>query len=419
MLTVEENELLTRIGPGTRMGNLLRRYWHPIGAADEMNDRWTKRVRLLGEDLVLFKDRSGRFGLIAEQCPHRRASLAYGIPQADGIRCPYHGWKFNGAGQCIEQPNEPEGSSFKDKIATAAYPVGRLGGLLWAYLGPQPAPLIPHFDGLVAEGTIRLLGSAVVNCNWVQMMENSVDTVHTQWLHGKLYEFIREKDGVKVAISQHHLKIGWDEFEHGIVKRRVLVGGSEEDDDWKIGHPLLFPSTLAIGNAGANWHEYRFQFRVPMDDTHTLHLWYGAFVMPAGMTAPKHLAERVWTYDVPVKDAAGNYLLDAIYAQDIMAWETQGPIADRSREGLGTTDRGITLYRKMLFRELEAMEQGKDPKNVIRDPADNTVINLPLERTKAHRADGFESMFRRHQGRYSPIAEEIVAIYARKELQSA
>ncbi|HXF33136.1 MAG TPA: aromatic ring-hydroxylating dioxygenase subunit alpha, partial [Candidatus Acidoferrales bacterium] len=318
-----------------------------------------------------------------------------------------------------EQPNEPEGSSFKDKIATAAYPVGRLGGLLWAYLGPQPAPLIPHFDGLVAEGTIRLLGSAVVNCNWVQMMENSVDTVHTQWLHGKLYEFIREKDGVKVAISQHHLKIGWDEFEHGIVKRRVLVGGSEEDDDWKIGHPLLFPSTLAIGNAGANWHEYRFQFRVPMDDTHTLHLWYGAFVMPAGMTAPKHLAERVWTYDVPVKDAAGNYLLDAIYAQDIMAWETQGPIADRSREGLGTTDRGITLYRKMLFRELEAMEQGKDPKNVIRDPADNTVINLPLERTKAHRADGFESMFRRHQGRYSPIAEEIVAIYARKELQSA
>lgn len=420
MLTVEENELLTRIGPGTRMGNLMRRYWHPIAAAGEMDDRWTKRVRLLGEDLVLFKDRTGRFGLIAEHCPHRRASLAYGIPTAEGIRCPYHGWMFDGAGHCIEQPNEPEGSSFKDKVTTAGYPVGELGGLLWAYLGPQPAPLIPRLDGLVAEGTIRLLGSAVVNCNWVQIMENSVDTVHTEWLHGKLYEFVREKDGVKVAISRHHLKLGWDEFDYGIIKRRVLVGGSEEDDDWKIGHPLLFPSTLAIGNAGTNWHEYRFQFRVPIDDTHTLHLWYGAFVMPPGVTAPQRLLDKVWTYDVPVKNDAGEYMLDTIYAQDIMAWETQGPVADRSREALNTTDRGVTQFRKMLFRELAAMEEGKDPKNVFRNPAEHTVINLPLERTKAHRADGFENMFRRHQGRYSPIAEDIVALYTQKpELQPA
>ncbi len=413
MLTPQENELLTRIGPGTRMGNLLRRYWHPIAAADEMKDRWTKRVRLLGEDLVLFKDRAGRLGLIAEQCPHRRASLYYGIPTTEGIRCPYHGWMFDAAGRCVEQPNEPAGSTFKEKISTPAYPVGELGGLLWGYLGPQPAPLIPRLDGLVAEGTVRLLGRAVVDCNWLQIMENSVDTVHTEWLHGKLYEFIREKDGVKVAISRHHLKIGWDEFEHGIIKRRVLVGGSEEDDDWKIGHPLLFPTTLAIGNAGTNWHEYRFQFRVPIDDTHTLHFWYGAFVMPPGVRAPQHLLDKVWTYDVPIKDQDGEYLLDSIHAQDIMAWETQGPIADRTREALGTTDRGITLFRKMLLRELAAIEAGKDPKNVIRDPAENIVINLPLERTKAHRADGFEKMFRRHQARYSPIAEEIIALYTR------
>src|SRR5271157_5172881 len=113
MLTAEENDVLTRIGPGTRMGDLMRRYWHPIAAAGEMDERWTKRVRLLGEDLVLFKDRAGRFGLIAEQCPHRRASLAYGIPTEQGIRCPYHGWMYDRNGQCIEQPNEPEGSSFK------------------------------------------------------------------------------------------------------------------------------------------------------------------------------------------------------------------------------------------------------------------------------------------------------------------
>jgi 5,5'-dehydrodivanillate O-demethylase len=379
-----------------------------------MEERWTKRVRLLGEDLVLFKDRAGRFGLIAEACPHRRASMAYGIPTEQGIRCPYHGWMYDRSGQCIEQPNEPEGSTFKEKIKTDGYPVGELGGLLWAYLGPLLAPEIPRLDGFVAEGTIRLLGNAVINCNWLQIMENSVDTVHTEWLHGKLYEFVREKDGVTVAISRHHEKIGWDEFDHGIVKRRVLVGGSEQDDDWKIGHPLLFPSTLAIGNAGANWHEYRFQLRVPMDDTHTMHYWYGAFVMPPGVSAPRHLLNKVFTYNVPVKDGEGNYLLDSIHAQDIMAWETQGPIADRSREALGTPDRGITMFRKMLLRELKVVEDGGDPKNVIRNPAENAVINLPLERVKAHRADGFENMFRRHQGRYSPIAEEIVSLFGQK-----
>src|SRR5271154_4217502 len=139
MLTAEENVRLTRVGPGTPMGELMRRYWHPIAALAEMKSAWTKRVRLLGEDLVLFRDRSGTFGLIEDLCPHRRASLAYGIPAIDGIRCPYHGWKFDATGACIEQPNEPEDSSFKDKVTTTAYPVGELGGLLWAYLGPLPA----------------------------------------------------------------------------------------------------------------------------------------------------------------------------------------------------------------------------------------------------------------------------------------
>ena len=161
MVTAEENELLTRIGPGTRMGALMRRYWQPIGTAGEMREKWTKRIRILGEDLVLFRNRGGSFGLIAEKCPHRNASFAYGIPTEDGIRCPYHGWKFDAAGACIDQPNEPEGSTFAGKTKTTAYPVEELGGLLWAYMGPLPAPLIPRLDGLVAEGTIRILGSAV------------------------------------------------------------------------------------------------------------------------------------------------------------------------------------------------------------------------------------------------------------------
>src|SRR5665213_1781430 len=244
MMTPEENERLARVGPGTPMGNMLRRYWHPIAGVEEMANRWTMRVRLLGEDLVLFKDRSGRLGLIAEACPHRRASLAYGIPQADGIRCPYHGWKFDRTGQCLDQPNEPEGSSFKDKITTAGYPVEELGGLIFAYLGPQPAPLVPRFDGYVIPGTIRMCGKAIVPCNWLQIMENSLDPVHTEWLHGHLQEFIEEEAGAKYAISRHHVNIGFDEFEYGIYKRRLLEGQSENSDDWRVGHPVVFPTTL-------------------------------------------------------------------------------------------------------------------------------------------------------------------------------
>jgi 5,5'-dehydrodivanillate O-demethylase oxygenase subunit len=366
VVTPEENDLLTRIGPGTRMGALLRRYWQPVGTSGEMRDKPAKRVRLLGEDLVLCRNGEGAFELLVETVPRG--------------------------------------------CTRAAYPISELGGLLWAYLGPLPAPLVPQLDGLVAEGTIRILGSAVIPCNWLQIMENSLDAVHTEWLHGHFFEFIKESEGLKISLRQKHVKIGFDEFEYGIVKRRVLEGHTEEDDDWKIGHPVVFPNTLAIGNASPAWHEYRFQIRVPVDDTHTKHYWFGAFVLPEGAIAPPHLLDRVHEYETPIFQPNGDFMLDSIHGQDIMAWVTQGPIADRSRESLGSTDRGITLYRRMLLRELKRMEDGHDPKNVIRDPAKNGVIVLPLEGQKAQRSDGFEALFRRHQVRYSPIAEEILEV---------
>ena len=197
MLSELENTQLTLVGRGTPMGELQRRYWHPIGAVEELKDAWTKRVRLLGEDLVLFRDRSGALGLVAEFCPHRRASLAYGIPQQNGIRCPYHGWQFDGTGACIDQPNESDGSTFKEKISTAGYPVQALGGMIFAYLGPLPAPLLPRWPGFVVDGAIRQIGQAEIPCNWLQIMENSLDPVHTEWLHGKLQEFVEEKSGFR------------------------------------------------------------------------------------------------------------------------------------------------------------------------------------------------------------------------------
>ena len=210
-----------------------------------------------------------QFGLIAEACPHRAASLAYGIPTQDGIRCAYHGWCFDKAGTCVEQPNESESHALRGAKVTAAYPVQEMGGLLFAYLGPQPAPLLPRFDGYVAERAIRHLGKRVIPCNWLQIMENSVDPVHTEWLHGALYEFRHEAEKKKVAISRHHAKIAFDEFPYGIIKRRLLENQSEDSDDWRVGHPLIFPNTLAGGSGGGLWRQLIFQVRVPVDDTHT------------------------------------------------------------------------------------------------------------------------------------------------------
>jgi 5,5'-dehydrodivanillate O-demethylase len=425
MLTELENTQLTLVGPGTPMGELQRRYWHPIAAVEELKDRYTKRVRLLGEDLVLFRDRSGKLGLIAEFCPHRRASLAYGIPEADGIRCPYHGWKFDATGACIDQPNEPEVSTFKERVTTSSYVVEALGGMVWAYLGPHPAPLLPRWEGLVIPGAIRQVGQAVVPCNWLQVMENSLDPVHTEWLHGKLQEFVEEQSGfagTHYQIARKHLKIAFEEFEYGVYKRRLLAGASEDSDDWRVGHPVIFPNVLAVGSGGGNvWKFHAYQMRVPMDDETTMHYWYIAYEPPVGADVPQSLLERVPLYDFPYRDEHGEFRLNVVDAQDVMAWVTQGRIAQRHLEKLGTTDSGVILYRKILQRELAKIARGEDPLGVIRDPAKNDVIRFPLEKNKAHFSDGFDSQIRRTQVQHSPFVPELRRVFAayRKEREAA
>ena len=414
MLTAEQNELLTRIGPGTPCGEMMRRYWHPIAAVSEFDGKWTRRVRLLGEDLVLFRDKQGRVGLIAEACPHRRASLALGIPTQDGIRCPYHGWAFDHGGQCTEQPNEPEKSAFRHKVRTPAYSVEEMGGLHWAYLGPAASkPLLPRVDGFVADGTIRMLGRTVIPVNWLQIMENSLDPIHTEWLHGHTYEFIKEQQGQghKVAISARHEKIAFREFEHGITKHRLLAGHSEDSDDWKVGHPVVFPTTLSVGNGDETSRYYAFQIRVPVDDTHTMHLWYTAFVPPTGENVPQHLLDRVHVYDVPLYGADGDFIMDNIDGQDMAVWVTQGPVADRTKENLGASDNGIALYRRVLRREIKKVEEGLDPMFTFREPSKNRRIDLPNERKKHHNSDGLRSWIMRTHMAHSPIAEDVIRIF--------
>src|SRR5438874_2273804 len=267
MLTKEQNDQITRVGPGTPMGELMRRYWHPIAASVELDENPVKKVRLMCEDLVLYRDRSGNLGLIDEPCPHRRVSLEYGIPEAEGLRCPYHGWVFNHEGRCLEQPAEPWDSTFKDRVTTKAYSAQEMSGLIFAYMGPEPAPLLPNYDVLVWDNAVRHIGVTMLDCNWLQCMENSLDPVHVEWLHGRFMDYMWERKGQPTKTQYHsrHKKIGFDRFEHGMLKRRVVEGNSEEDDAWKVGHPVVFPNILRVGGG----RQAEFQYRVPVDDNTT------------------------------------------------------------------------------------------------------------------------------------------------------
>src|SRR5947207_900951 len=250
MLTAEQNEELTQVAAGTPMGELLRRYWYPVAFTRELEEFPVKAVRLLGEDFAVFKTPRGRYGMLPEACPHRRASLAYGVVEADGLRCPYHGWLFGTDGTCLDQPAEREETNFRDRVQAVAGQVQELGGLIWAYIGPSPAPELPRFDVFVMDG-VRDIGWTDLPCNFVQIMENAVDPHHTEWLHGRFFEFMARHQGFDAPASfgKKHVKVGFDAFEWGIIKRRVVEGASEEDDDWKIGHPLVFPYNMRVGGA--------------------------------------------------------------------------------------------------------------------------------------------------------------------------
>ena len=213
MLDKSKNQLLTEVGPGTPMGELLRRYWMPIAAVSEFEDSTIKPVRLLGEDLTLYKDLGGTFGLVDRHCPHRRADTSYGFVEQCGLRCNYHGWLFDQDGRCTEQPYEdvavPD-ARFKDKVRIKAYPVETRAGLIWAYLGPQPAPLVPNWEPFTWKNGFVQIVFADVPCNWLQCQENSIDPLHFEWMHMNWSVRLDEKLG---PYSPRHLKLEFEEFD--------------------------------------------------------------------------------------------------------------------------------------------------------------------------------------------------------------
>jgi 5,5'-dehydrodivanillate O-demethylase oxygenase subunit len=370
MLSNEENETMTRIGPETAAGEMLRRYWWPVAFSEEVKSKGAPvKVRLLGEEFVLFRDSSGELGLLDLHCSHRGTSLEFGRVEDNGIRCCYHGWLYDRRGQCLEQPAEPEDSNFKDRIQHPAYLAEDAGGLVFAYIGPTPAPVLPNYDLLVREDGCRVVGGGEEFCNWLQRAENSADGAHSIALHAAGYP----------NMAMKRPTIRWEETRFGIKETTWVEGVSKP----RISH-FVFPSHVrhSAARVGENPRQV-IRFRVPTDDFKTTTYWIDFYPHKEGKpTRPVPLKTQGFKKSEPgvykrVQDAWWNLYT---HEQDRVAQESQGVIADRTREHLASSDQGIIMLRRMIKESIDAVRQGRDPVGVIRDPAENTAITFDSSR---------------------------------------
>ena len=371
MLVAEKNHLLTQVSLGTPMGDLLRRYWHPIGAETEFDEVSVRAVRVLGEDLVLYKDLSGNFGLVDRHCAHRRADLSHGFVEQCGLRCNYHGWLYDEGGRCTEQPYEDIANAqlklkLKSRITIKSYPVQVYAGMIWAYLGPRPAPLVPNWEPFTWKNGFRQVVISEVPCNWFQCQENSIDPIHFEWMHSNWSMRLRGQTG---PYSPTHTKVGFEEFEYGLIYKRIRTDTDERHPLWTTGRLVLWPNVFFLSD--------HLEWRVPIDDENTLSVTWAFNRVPH--EREPYVQERIPSWRGPIKDeATGRWITSHVMNQDFVAWVGQGRIADRAREHLGSSDRGIAILRRHFFGELDAIAQGQDPKGLVRDLEKNACVSLPV-----------------------------------------
>lgn len=378
MLDAESNKLLTEVGKGTPMGELLRRYWHPIAAVTEFESQDLKPVRLLGEDLVLFRSREGHYGLVQRQCAHRRADLSYGWVDEAGLRCSYHGWAYDVSGACVSQPFEDvtrgeRNQRFRDSCRITAYPVREMAGLLFAYLGPLPSPELPRWELFDYRNGFAQIIFAEVPCNWLQAVENDLDPVHFEWLHAN---WSARQAGQRNFRAPTHLKIDVFEWEFGFGYRRILEDTTEADPVWSQPRLHLMPNIFMPGGE-------HLEYRVPVDDHRTLSVVWAWEAVP--QDREPYVQTRIPHWYAPIQDpATGRWITTHIINQDTVAWVGQGVIADRTAERLASSDVGIVALRRRLRQDLEAVARGQDPSGVVRDPDKARLVRWPDNRRPLH-----------------------------------
>lgn len=370
MVSALQNERLTRVGRGTPMGELLRRYWMPIAGASEFDGaQRVKPVRLMGEDLVLYRDKNAVFGLVDRKCPHRRADLSYGFVEECGLRCNYHGWLFDQDGNCLEQPYEDTAAPnvrFKDKVKIRSYPTRIQGGMVWAYMGPLPAPELPNFEPFNWTNGFVQVVTANIPCNWLQCQENSIDPVHFEWMHMNWGRRLTSPDAPAAPKTE---QVAFDEFEHGFTYRRQRSDLPKDHPMWTVGRVCLWPNGFFLGD--------HFEWRVPIDDENTLSIAWLFNRVPNEQEPFEQNTVPSWHSEI-VDPQTGRWVDTHVMNQDFIAWVGQGTIADRMHEHLGRSDGGVVLLRKRFDSEIRAVENGIDPKGVIRDPEAAKNIRLPV-----------------------------------------
>ena len=397
MLSAEQNERIVRVGPGTRMGSALRAYWLPALLSEEIAaDGPPLRVRLLGEDLVAFRDTTGQVGLIQNNCPHRGASLFFGRNEEGGIRCVYHGWKFDITGTCVDMPNEPAESDFKDRVRAAAYPTRERNGVIWAYLGPPARiPALPSLEWNLVDAGQRYTTKRVQECNWVQAVEGGIDPSHSGFLHAPLQvdpSTISPRDRYRLD-KQPRFALLETEYGLRIGARRVA---DERRVYWSVTH-FMMPFYNAFNSGGGEDAQPSvggFAW-VPIDDTTTMAWCFtwnplrqlrederddhprvrmGVHLTPSARLKATSAPGGAWR---PVANRTNDYLLDrevqrtrrffgvpGISPQDAAVQESMGRIADRTREHLGSSDSAVIRARRLWLSALDETAQGGIPLGV-------------------------------------------------------
>jgi phthalate 4,5-dioxygenase oxygenase subunit len=394
MLNVQDNELICRTGPGTPMGTLMRQYWIPCMLSSELptSDCDPVRVLVLGEQLIAFRDSTGQVGLVANHCPHRGASLFFGRNEESGLRCVYHGWKFSTDGTCVDMPNEPAESDFKNRVKAVAYPCRERGGAVWAYLGPrnEPPPL-PDIEGNMVDGAVT---SAVQHeCNWLQVGEGAIDTSHAGFLH---FGSLKAEDYPEGTFSRFLLVNRAPRYAVIDTEVGVTYGAYREvdprQDFWRIANFLLPFYTMnpqgLLGTGPQGW-----QARVPMDDTHMMSFGFGPPPRPRPQNGPPRPQAQQLLPNTSdwygrfrqVSSLANDFLIDrdlqrrndgpngftgiqGVSRQDQAVTNSMGAIYDRSQEHLGSSDAMIIRVRRRLLNVVKAFADTGSPPPGVEDP---------------------------------------------------